>query len=443
MTRLMRPLIPLFAVTVLLSAGGCINEAAQQRRAAAKAIDDAQIAMQMLPFASDAAADHAQGVLRDLRSIDVAGGALAPMKDALTAQAELVIGGAAWDAAIDDRREAARLVGCIEARLVAVTDLQLFIDHAPFRADQLGVDRLQQDAQQATELVAALQGQQAQIEQGMQMLQQMIDTTQQSIAEARSRAFATRTDGLATGGSDAIDQLERSGAMLSEIAPAESRLDELTAQMAAAQEARAQLAVIIEGQQATLEGIDADQVDIDAFVQARNAQIDAARAHLNDLKSAIAADAAALAALESGSLKTATDEVAAHYANAASAAAKAARGSRHRANPDRALDLGARQAELAVAVSRLAALQRAGTVFDQMASMNDLPDAGAIRDHARTIATAREAAVQQAMTVADAAMQSAQGMGNSAMAEAIIARLSTLQAAFAGRSVSPADAGTP
>ena len=107
------------------------------------------------------------------------------------------------------------------------------------------------------------------------------------------------------------------------------------------------------------------------------------------------------------------------------------------------LAIAARQAALSVVTSRLQSLNRASTVFNVLAAQPNLPDAATWQEHARTLNTSRDAALQQAVETADAAMEAAGQLDDDVTSEAIRARIGTLQAAFAGRAVTAATVAAP
>ena len=439
---LIRP-ITLSTLTLAIALAGCTNEAAEQRRAAVKVIDAAQIRLEMIPFDMPAAAAEATKVLADLRAVDVPSGALAGMKGALAARAEMIIAEAALDLARIDRRSAAQLAGRIEARMLAVADLQRFVDHAPFHAENLGVATLQLDIDSRVQLIQALDVQARQFQGTIDALQSVQREAQLQVAAAREHAFQVRDAALEQAGADSIEALRHSGNLIASLAPEESRLDELDLEIKNTLTALEQLHLLIDGETATIEAIETEHGAIDRFIQARTEQVVAVEAHIATLKQDLVADAATLATLESGPLTSSAADAMGHFEAAATQAHRAARADRRNGGADLVLAVAARQAALGVATSRLQSLNRASTVFNVLAAQPDLPDAAIWREHARSLNTSRDAALQQAVETADAAMEAAEQMDDSITSETIRARIGTLQAAFAGRAVSAADVAAP
>ena len=426
------------AIVATAVLGGCVNEAAEQRRAEAKTVQTAQHDMDMLPFDVQEAAKAAGRVVNDLRAVSATTGPLAGLKSAITARAELVMADAAIDASRADRRTAAQLAGRIEARLLALADLEQFIAHAPFRAEQLGVSTLQRDASSRADLVGALQMQAAQFEQTIEGLRQTQAQAQAQVAAARANAMNMRDEALGVGGADAIDGLAQSGAMLAAIAPDESRLDELQQQIALTLAALEQLRLLIDGEAATIAAIEAEQAAIDGFIRERAAQVDAVQQHVAHLRDDLAEDATALAALEADVLPGASATALQHFTKAASEAGKAARADRGNGGADIVLEVAARQGALSVAANRLQNVTRSLSVFNLLASIPGMPDAAAWREQARAMGLVRDEALAAAVDAADSAMAAAERMSDNGPAEAIRQRIKTLQSAFAGSAVSSA-----
>jgi len=435
--------ITLSTLTLAVALAGCTNEAAEQRRAAVKVIDAAQTRLEMIPFDLPAAAAEATQVLADLRAVDAPAGALAGMKGALSARAEMIIAEAALDAARTDRRSAAQLTGRIEARLLAVADLQRFVDHAPFRAENLGVATLQQDVDSRVQLIRALDVQARQFQDTVDALKSVQREAQLQVVDAREHAFQMRDTALEEASADSIGALTHSGQLIAELAPEESRLDELDTEIKNTLTALEQLHLLIDGETATIEAIEVEHEAIDSFIQARTEQVAAVEAHIATLKQDLVADAASLASLEAGSLTSSAADAMGHFEAAAMQAQRAARADRRNGGADLVLAVAARQAALGVVTSRLQLLNRASTVFNVLAAQPNLPDAATWREHARTLNTSRDAALQQAVETADAAMEAAEQLDDDVTSEAIRARIGTLQAAFAGRAVSAAAVAAP
>ena len=435
--------ISLSTLSLAIALAGCTNEAAEQRRAAVKVIDAAQTRLEMIPFDLPSAAAEATQVLADLRAVDAPAGALAGMKGALSARAEMIIAEAALDAARIDRRIAAQLTGRIEARLLAVADLQRFVDHAPFRAESLGVATLQLDVDNRVQLIRALDVQAKQFQDTVDALKSVQREAQLQVVDARKHAFQMRDAALAEAGADSIGALTQSGQLIAELAPEESRLDELDTEIKNTLTALEQLHLLIDGETATIEAIEIEHEAIDSFIQARIEQVAAVEAHIATLKQDLVADAASLASLEAGSLTSSAADALEHFEAAATQAQRAAHADRRNGGADLVLAIAARQAALSVVTSRLQSLNRASTVFNVLAAQPNLPDAATWQEHARTLNTSRDAALQQAVETADAAMEAAGQLDDDVTSEAIRARIGTLQAAFAGRAVTAATVAAP
>jgi PBP1b-binding outer membrane lipoprotein LpoB len=442
-----RSRLPLTLVTLLLGAvllGGCFNEEAQQHREATKAIEKARMQLDALPPNVQDAAKKAQSVINALRSIDVKSKRLSQLRNGLTARAELTLGEAALDTVRRQRREAAALAGQVEARLLAMLDLSTFVEYATFRAQDMGADALQQDAEARVRQQRAFQNQREQLDQLIATMASQKDARQDAIGRARQEAHHLRMAALDRSGSAAVQDLEAVGRMLATLAPEESDIDRLNMQLEGQEISRAQIQLLIEGEQATIEAIESEAQSLAEFVQARQAQVEKARQRLETLESDMLKDAAQLAELETGVLQAAALEALGHFDTAAAEAQRAARAaSRSGAAPEVALEVGARQAALAVAAGRLIAVSRAATIFDTLSAQGGIADAATWREHARALAVQRNEALTLAVETADAAQEIAAKLGDGTAAEAIRARIGTLQNAFAGRAVSAAEVSTP
>ena len=439
--------LPLNIGALLLAAallGGCFNEAAQQHREATKAIDKAQMRMASLPPNAQDAAKEAQAVIHALRSMDIKSKRLSQMRNGLTARAELVLGEAALDTVRSQRREAAALAGQVEARMLAMLDLKTFVDHATFRAQDLGADALQQDAEARMRQQRAFEQQQTQLDELIATMDAQKQARQEAIGHARQDAHSLRMAALERSGAAAIGDLEAVGRMLEALAPDESDVDRLNLELAGQEVSRDQIRLLIQGEGATIEAIETEAQSLSEFVEARQAQVAKARQRLDTLESDMLDEAAQLAELETGVLQSAAQEALGHFDTAASEAQRAARqAGRSGAAPEYALEVGARQAALAVSAGRLISLSRASTIFDALSAQSGIADAATWREHARAIGEHRNEALTKAVESADAAQETASQLGGSTAALAIQARIGTLQNAFAGRAVSAAQIETP
>ena len=435
MTRIPIRSLSSLAALMCLSLGGCMDEAATQHAEAAKAIDTAAVRLDMLSPDIEAAAQEAQSVLQALRAIDVPSGPLASVRSALTAQAQLVLGEASMNAGRATRREVASLGGRIEARLLSLRRLQSFAEHARFTPQQLGAHALEQSMDSRSDRRRTHKAQIDSLQQRIDDLHTQRNADAQHIAHIRQTAQAQRTAALHAGTSAAIPDLEHAGVSLADLAPLESRLELLDIEIESLQDEQRQLQLISHGETSTIDGLESESTELEAFITARNAQIDSMQDRIQTLRHDLVTDATALAAAETGPLRETTADALEHFDAAATESQRAARQAGRNAMADRVLELAARQSALTMAVTRYLSLDRNADLLDRLASQGELNDAAAVREQARQLSNQRDDAMEQARAAAHAAIGIADQLDDGITAESIRARLGSMQDLLDGKPI--------
>ena len=433
--------IVLVGVTTLgcVSLGGCTDDAARQHADAAQAINNAAIELSMLSPDSDTAAQGAQRVLNTLRSIDVQSGSLEGVRSALSAKAELILGTASLTQSRVARREVALLGGRIEARLLSLQRLQSFAENVPFTPRQLGADALERGIDDRNAQRRQGKMQIDTLQQEIDKLSLQRDQDARAIAESRYISHEQRALALQTGNTSSIPDIEHAGASLASLAPLETRLELLGMSIAALKDQQRQLQLVVDGDTSTIEAIETESADLRGFISARSGQVDAMQNRIQTLRRDLLTDASALATAETGVLHDKATAAMGHFDAAASNAKRAARQTGSNAMADRALELAARQSALTTSVSRFMSLNRNAFLLDRLASQGDMDDTAALRDQARSLATRRDDAMETARTAAQAAVGIADQLGEGVTAEAIRARLGSMQDLLDGKPIAVAE----